>query len=185
MSAAATARTIYNPIQRDTVTFVETCAETNGRHTLVEVELAPGGGVQLHYHKTYAEEFECRAGTLSVQIEQETRQLRPGDTAVAPPGVIHRFFNATAAPCTFRCRIAPGRPGFEQVLQIGYGLARDGQTDKLGRPNSLASTAWLLLHSEMQLPGWYSVLEKGLHWLARRPGVQRTGQALLARYVRL
>ena len=51
-------RTIYNPIQKDTVTFLKTHADTNGACTLVEVELADGGGVGLHYHKTYSEAFE-------------------------------------------------------------------------------------------------------------------------------
>ena len=67
----------------------------------------------------------------------------------------------------------------------GYGLARDGQTDRHGRPKSLRITAWLLLVSEMQLPGWYSVLERGLIGLARQPKTQRIGQELLTRYVRL
>jgi hypothetical protein len=48
-------RTIYNPVQRDSVVFLETVSETNGKYTLVEVELAAGGGVGLHYHKTYSE----------------------------------------------------------------------------------------------------------------------------------
>ncbi len=45
-------RKIYNPIQQDCVTFLKTSAETDGEYTLVEVELADGGG--LHYHKTYS-----------------------------------------------------------------------------------------------------------------------------------
>jgi mannose-6-phosphate isomerase-like protein (cupin superfamily) len=182
---ATNARTIYNPVQRDTVEFLETSAETNGRHTRVAVTLAPGGGVALHYHKTYAEHFACLEGVLSVQIAQETVHLQPGQQATAAAGVIHRFFNATTAECRFECLIAPGRPGFEQVLQIGYGLARDGKTDKSGRPKSLVITAWLLLVSEMQLPGWYTLLERGLLWLARRRATQRVGQELIARYVRL
>jgi hypothetical protein len=38
-------RRIYNPIQKDYLTFLKTSAETNGAFTLVEVELAPKGGV--------------------------------------------------------------------------------------------------------------------------------------------
>jgi hypothetical protein len=40
-------RKIYNPIQKDSVVFLKTSAETNGECTLVEVELADGGGVGL------------------------------------------------------------------------------------------------------------------------------------------
>ena len=38
-------RKIYNPIQKGTVIFLKTAADTNGEYTLVEVELADGGGV--------------------------------------------------------------------------------------------------------------------------------------------
>ena len=54
-------RKIYNPIQKDQVVFLKTAADTNGACTLVEVTLADGGGVGLHYHKTYAEKFETGA----------------------------------------------------------------------------------------------------------------------------
>ena len=44
-------RKIYNPIQQDQVIFLKTHADTAGEYTLVEVELADGGGVGLHYQK--------------------------------------------------------------------------------------------------------------------------------------
>ena len=52
-------RKIYNPIQKDSVTFLQTAADTDGAYSLVEVELPRGGGVGLHYPKTYSEKFEC------------------------------------------------------------------------------------------------------------------------------
>ena len=61
-------RIIYNPIQKDQVTFLKTHSETNGECTLVEVELAHGGGVGLHYYKTYSEKFDCLAGEVQVQL---------------------------------------------------------------------------------------------------------------------
>ena len=51
-------RRIYNPIQKDPVTFLKTAGETGGEYTLVEVELSSKGGVGLHYHKTYSEKFD-------------------------------------------------------------------------------------------------------------------------------
>ena len=60
-------RRIYNPVQKDYVTFIETSADTLGKRTLVEVELAPGGGVGLHYHKTNSEKFDCLEGELKVE----------------------------------------------------------------------------------------------------------------------
>ena len=37
-------------------------------HALVEVELADGGGVGIHYHKTYAEKFACLDGEVQVRL---------------------------------------------------------------------------------------------------------------------
>ncbi|HGJ64685.1 TPA: hypothetical protein ENS27_04765, partial [bacterium] len=62
-------RTIYNPLQKDAVTFLKTSSETNGTYTLVEVELADKGGVGLHYHKTYAETFTCLEGEVQIQVD--------------------------------------------------------------------------------------------------------------------
>jgi len=43
-------RAIYNPVQQDTAFFIKTVQETNGAYSLIEVEVAPCGGVGLHYH---------------------------------------------------------------------------------------------------------------------------------------
>jgi quercetin dioxygenase-like cupin family protein len=155
------ARSIYNPIQRDTVVFIETASETNGRYTLVEVELAAGGGVGLHYHKTYSESFTCLDGELKVQLDKIIYTLKSDDVPVtAEPNVLHRFFNGSKIPCKFRVTISPGSKGFEESLQIAYGLARDGKTNNKGLPKKLSHVGLLLLLSESKLTGWRAVLEK-------------------------
>jgi hypothetical protein len=78
-------RKIYNPIQRDQVIFLKTHADTGGEYTLVEVELADGGGVGLHYHKTYAEKFSCLDGEVQVQLGKSLHKLMTGESAIAEP----------------------------------------------------------------------------------------------------
>ncbi|MCA1716724.1 MAG: hypothetical protein LC781_07630 [Actinobacteria bacterium] len=63
-------RRIYNPVQKDSATFLKTSEETGGACSLAEVEVAPGGGTRPHYHKTYAEHFEV--------IEAFLCEMRPG-----------------------------------------------------------------------------------------------------------
>src|SRR4051812_20004906 len=75
----AVAREIYNPVQRDRVTFLKTAAETNGKLTLLEMEVAPGGGNGLHTHTTYSERFTVIEGELGVQIGQQQRVLRASE----------------------------------------------------------------------------------------------------------
>ncbi len=127
-------RRVYNPVQKDYVTFLKTSEETNGAFTLVEVELAPKGGVGLHYHKTYSEKFDCLEGELKVQASKTVHTLSRGQTITAQPDIHHRLFNASNKVCKFKVEIKPASRGFEQSLQIGYGLARDGQTNNKGFP---------------------------------------------------
>ena len=112
-------RKIYNPIQKDQVTFLKTSADTDGQCTLVEVELADGGGVGLHYHKTYSEKFDCLEGEVEIVLGKKTHTLQPGESATAEPNVNHLFRNRSGRPCKFRVELQPASEGFERSLQIG------------------------------------------------------------------
>jgi quercetin dioxygenase-like cupin family protein len=177
-------RRIFNPIQKDYVTFLKTSDETGGAYTLVEVELAPNGGVGLHYHKTYSERFECLEGELCVQLAKEVHTLHPGEGATAAPNVHHRFFNRSKEVCKFKVELRPASRGFEQSLQIGYGLARDGATKKNGFPKDKYALAWLFDISESNLPGWMSILEGLLRWQAKTARKKGIDQKLIEQYVR-
>jgi mannose-6-phosphate isomerase-like protein (cupin superfamily) len=63
---AGASRRYYHPLPKDYATFLKTSEETGGEYTLIEVEVAPEGGTELHYHKTYDEHFEVVEGTLEV-----------------------------------------------------------------------------------------------------------------------
>jgi mannose-6-phosphate isomerase-like protein (cupin superfamily) len=146
-------RVIYNPIQKDTVTFLKTVEETNGSYTLVEVEVFPGGGVGLHYHKEYRETFECLEGELKVQLGKKILTLKAGDAPLtAEKNMLHRFFNTSDKPSRFMVTISPGSRGFEESIQIAYGLARDGKTNSEGTPIKLEHLGVLLALSESKLP---------------------------------
>lgn len=67
---------IYNPIQKDHVTFLKTHTDTNDECTLVEVETADGGGVGLHYHKTYSEKNLIAEGKVQVQLGKTIHTLQ-------------------------------------------------------------------------------------------------------------
>jgi len=177
-------RKIYNPIQKDTVTFLKTSADSNGECTLVEVELADGGGVGLHYHKTYSESFTCLEGEVQVQLRKTIHKLQAGQSATAKPNVNHLFRNRSGSPCKFRVELKPASRGFEQSLQIGYGLASDGLCKPNGFPKDKLALAWLFDISESNLPGWMSLFEFILRRqakAARRKGIDKQ---LIEKYVR-
>jgi quercetin dioxygenase-like cupin family protein len=176
-------RKIYNPIQKDTVTFLKTSADTNGECTLVEVELADGGGVGLHYHKTYSERFECTEGEVQVQLGKTVHTLNPGESATAEPNVNHLFRNRSGKPCKFRVELRPASRGFEQSLQIGYGLARDGKCKTNGFPKDKLALAWLFEISESNLPGWMSLFEFILRRQAKKARIKGIDKKLTEQYV--
>ena len=177
-------RRIYNPIQKDQVVFLKTHADTNGESTLVEVELADGGGVGLHYHKTYSEKFDCLEGEVEVRLGKTIHRLQPGQSATAAAGVNHLFRNRSGRPCKFLVELRPASRGFEQSLQIGYGLANDGLTEKNGFPKDKLALAWLFDISESNLPGWMSLIEFILKAQAKKARKKGIDKQLTERYVK-
>ncbi len=177
-------RKIYNPIQKDYVTFLKTHADTNGECTLVEVELADGGGVGLHYHKTYSEKFDCLEGEVQVQLGKTMHTLKPGQSATAAPNINHLFRNRSGKPCKFLVELRPASRGFEQSLQIGYGLAGDGLCKPNGFPKDKLALAWLFDISESNLPGWMSMFEFILRKQAKKAREKGVDKKLMEKYVR-
>lgn len=177
-------RRYYHPGQKDYATFLKTAEETGGEYTLIEVEVAPGGGNAPHYHKTYDEHFEVLEGTLEVMAGGETHVLRPGDTALAPKNTLHNFRNRTGEPTTFLVTLRPASPGFEKALKAAYGLAADGLTRADGTPKSIYQLAVLLEWSEMRVPGVFTVIEPLLRLLAKRARSKGVDRELEERYCR-
>jgi quercetin dioxygenase-like cupin family protein len=177
---ATARRRYYHPGQKDYATFLQTSEETGGERTLIEVEVAPGGGTPPHYHKTYEERFELLEGELEVHVGGETRTLRPGEKATVPLNTLHNFRNPTDGPTTFLVELRPGSAGFEKALKAGYGLASDGR-NPLHHPYYLAV---LLGWSDMRLPGLFTVAEPLLRLLARRARRKGIDRELEARYCR-
>jgi quercetin dioxygenase-like cupin family protein len=180
--ATVATRSFYHPIQRDRATFLETSEESGGERTLLELEVAPGGGNVLHRHDSFCERFEAIDGELTVQVDGRDVRLAPGDAATAPIGSLHRFRNETDAPVTAHIELRPGHLGFERAIQIAYGLAGDGLAAKNGGPRNLVQLAILGAMADSRMSGAMRILEPVFGLLARwgrRTGVERE---LIARY---
>jgi quercetin dioxygenase-like cupin family protein len=177
-------RRIYHPIQKDYATFLETSAQTGGKLTRIEVELAPGGGNVPHYHNAFDERFEVVEGELEVLVGKETHRLRPGDTKTAFANTLHNFKNPTAKTTRFLIDIQPGSTGFEQTLQILYGLATDGKANKQGLPSNISHLAVLLVLGDTRLGGGASLLMPVFRLLAARARNKGIEQELIRTYCR-
>ncbi|MGH2553385.1 MAG: hypothetical protein ACRDEB_06685, partial [Chitinophagaceae bacterium] len=111
-------------------------------------------------------------------------KLLPGESAIAEPKISHLFRNRSGISCKFKVEIKPACRGFEQSLQIGYGLAADGLCKPNGFPKDKLALAWLFEISESNLPGWMSMFEFILKLQAKKARKKGLDKFLIAQYVR-
>jgi quercetin dioxygenase-like cupin family protein len=164
--------------------LVESSNETGGAYTLIEVELQPGGGNTMHYHNCFTKRFTAIKGELSVDIGKKQLRLQPGESALVPVGKMHRFYNQGESPIIFQVKLAPGHEQFEHGLAIVYGLARDGQVNKNGRPKNLDHLAVVLSLTDTGVPGLFSVLRPIMRWRARKAMERGVHETLIRKYCR-
>jgi mannose-6-phosphate isomerase-like protein (cupin superfamily) len=129
--------TLVNPVSGETLTFVETSAETGGDYTVVECRVQPGGGVPMaHVHPHQSETFEVLEGQLSMKAGRDKLVALPGDVVTVPPGQVHKFWNDGETVARFRCTVAPALE-FERFIETMFALAADGKLTKRGMPSPL------------------------------------------------
>ena len=175
-------RTFYNPVINDTATFIETAAETNGKYSLIEIELYKSDGPPLHYHNAFSEKFEVTEGTLYLQIGKERKQLKPGNSETIPPGMPHKFYNLVNERVKFKITFEPGHSGMENFIKIIYSLAADGLTNKKGVPNKFEHLAVILIMSDSNGSGLMSLLSPIVRMVAKRAKNNGTEKWLLDKY---
>lgn len=176
------ARTIDNPVTGERATFVETSEETGGARTVIDLEVAPAGGVPKHRHTNHDERIEVLEGEIEVVIEGKAHLLRAGEHIVIPRGKAHTWRNPSAAPSKFHGSMNPGHPGFERFLRVLFGLARDGQVRPNGLPRRLEDLGLLTEWDPSILSGPLRLLGPVMRWSARRARARGRADELLQRY---
>jgi mannose-6-phosphate isomerase-like protein (cupin superfamily) len=104
-----------------------------GDAQLVEMWVAPGGGVPAHIHPTVEEVFTVHEGTLELLAGREWRPARAGETVTVPPGTRHAFRNRGTVEAHGTCRATPPS-SLEGFLTQAAGLSRAGLLTKAGLP---------------------------------------------------
>lgn len=89
----------------------------SGSLALVEVTVFPGRGHAFHRHPDQTEVIWVREGRIEQWLDQEHRELGPGDAALVPPGVVHASFALGEAPARFSVVLTPavGDDGYVTV----------------------------------------------------------------------
>jgi quercetin dioxygenase-like cupin family protein len=173
---------IINPIIGEEIIFLTTSKQSNGEKTVMEVTIGPKGGNPLHYHTRFSETFNVVEGELNVQVGREKMKLKTGESATAPANTNHRFYNTSGKSVCFIVELKPASEGFENVLRIAFGLARDGKAGPNGMPASFVHNGILMNMGEGYFVGLFSVLEKVFRYFGNSDKARQVEKELLEKY---
>lgn len=124
MLAAPLDRTIADANTGETLTFLETAAESSGERVVMRLSLAPGTVVPPHAHPT-EETFELHDGTVDFQLDGKPIELRSGSSITVPAGHVHGLRNTSDTPAALGMIATPGAEA-EYGLRLKFLMSRDG-----------------------------------------------------------
>ena len=75
--------------------------------SLAEATLPPGAATERHYHRASEEFYFVLEGTGEMEVDDERRQLVPGDAVLIPAGAWHQVRATGSATLRFLCCCAP------------------------------------------------------------------------------
>lgn len=128
---------IINTITKETITFTKTASMTEGKLLEFRLELAPGSTVPMkHVHTLQDEIFEVITGKVNVEIGKKHVILKPGERAVMPKGIPHRWWNDPGIASELTVRFEPAYNTEDFFTEI-FHLASSGKTRANGAPTFL------------------------------------------------
>ena len=75
--------------------------------SLAEATLEPGQATERHYHRASEEIYLVTKGSGSLEVDGETRRVRPGDAVLIAPGAWHTLENDGTSELKILCCCAP------------------------------------------------------------------------------
>ena len=91
--------------------------DSSGQVALVEYTVPPHStGAASHWHARTTEVCYVTNGTLAFALGDETVMASAGTSILVPAGVVHTFWNPTAAPATVLIWVSP--PGCEEQMLL-------------------------------------------------------------------
>lgn len=75
------------------------------KQSLAEARVSAGASTQRHHHKVTEEFYFILEGVGKIEVDGETRHVRPGDAILIPPGAWHTITASEAL--RFLCCCAP------------------------------------------------------------------------------
>ena len=90
--------------------------------SLAEARLPPDGQTLPHFHPQCEEIYYLLQGTARMQVEEDVRQVGPGDAIAIPPGARHQITNTGSEVLKFLCCCAPAYEDQDTVMVDDWGL---------------------------------------------------------------
>ena len=84
--------------------------------SLAEARVPVNSSTQEHYHPKTEEIYFITNGTGRMRIEDETRDVKPGDAIAIPPGKKHKLWNTGQKVLSLLCCCAPCYEHSDTVL---------------------------------------------------------------------
>ena len=132
---------IENPVTHDRVIFRATAQDTNGASLEFDDFLLAGYiSPPEHVHPRQQERFEVISGSLAIRIDGRERVLSAGGSVTVPPNTPHTVRNAGNGETHVRIEFQPALQT-EAFFKSMFALARDGKTDRNGKPSLLQFAA--------------------------------------------
>ena len=75
--------------------------------SLAEAALEPDQATERHYHSRTEEIYFVTKGSGSLEVDGETRRVRPGDAVFIPPGAWHTLENDGTSELLILCMCVP------------------------------------------------------------------------------
>ncbi|HSC52140.1 MAG TPA: cupin domain-containing protein [Phnomibacter sp.] len=89
-----------------------------------------------HYHPFQEEDFTILSGELTVRMDGQLKVFKAGDSLHIPRNQVHSMWNDSNQKAIVNWKIQPAMDS-EHLLETVTGLANDGKTNHVGRPNIL------------------------------------------------
>ena len=87
--------------------------------SLAEATLPPGASTGAHRHPKSEEIYYVLSGCGSMTVGDETREVKPHDGILIPPGSLHSITNTGAEPLVFLCCCSPPYAHEDTVMENG------------------------------------------------------------------
>ena len=84
--------------------------------SLAEARVPIGGSTLEHYHTRTEEIYYITAGAGRMRIENEMRDVKPGDAIAIPPGSRHKIWNTGNETLRLLCCCAPAYEHSDTII---------------------------------------------------------------------